>query len=130
MPWGGGSTPDWGPKVQVKNQEDFAVAVKQTYGSPSGKRLWGGQVTVFFKDQPLFDIEGNLLEGRDGDPWFSWAQRQYESQGETKYKAVVWCYEKALSACAAEAVRMELGDSSVEAEVYDPPVPDEDGPPI
>lgn len=124
MPWGGGA-PEWGPKVRVKNQEDFSVAVKQTYSSGSnGKRLWGGQVTVFFKDEPLFDIEGNLLQGRDGDPWFSWAQRSYEAQGETKYKAVVWCYEKALSACAAEAVRMELGDSSVEEQLED------DGPPI
>lgn len=133
MPWGSKEKePEWGPKVQAEGNPEFAIAVRKTYDSgSSGKRLWGGMVTVFYKDEPLFDIEGNVLDGKDG-PWFSWAQRSFVSGGETRYKAVVWCYPRELSQAAVDAVDKHIhADSPSDKSASwrdEPPVADDEPP--
>lgn len=99
----------YGPLIDVDHLVGLAVAVKQSYPKgKSGSRLWAGMITVFYMGKPLFDIEGTLLDGREG-PWFSWAQRAYEKDGQTKYKSVVWCHDKSMSATAAQAVQASMG---------------------
>ena len=121
---GGGYEVTYGPKVEVPDMPDFSWAVKQTYGGQlRGPQLWRGMLTVFYKGREFGDFEAQLIMGKSGTPFVSLPQRSYEDQksGLTKYKAQVWLHMESVKAAAAECVRLELGDSSVE---------EDDGPPL
>lgn len=122
---GGGYEVTYGPKAQVDDLPDFEWAVKQTYGGQlRGPQLWRGMLTVFYKGKEFGDFEAQLIMSkRDDRPFISLPQRSYEDQksGATKYKSQVWLHMESVKQAAAEAVRLEMGDSSVE---------EDDGPPI
>ena len=121
----GGYEVSYGPKVPVEQNglTDFACAVKQTYrGSLKHPVMWRGMLTIFYKDRPFMDIESTLLDGKDGDPYISWPQREYKDQNDQrKWKNMVWVDVKSINAAAAMAVRSELGDSSMDAPADDWP---------
>lgn len=126
MAWGNDG-PSYGPKVEVA-ASDIEVAVSRTYrGEFRSPVMWRGKLTLFYKGSELLEIEGTLLESKQGgDPYVVPPQRAYEDQsGQTKYSNIAYFNAKPLQEALAQAVRMELGDSSTEADT-----PEEDGPPI
>lgn len=127
MPWGGDNTPSYGPKVPVKGSEDLLeVAVSRTYGGQyKAPVIWRGKVTIFFKGSEMMEIETTLLESKKGgDPFITPPQRPYEDRnGQTKYANIAYFHPRELTDAMSEAVRLELGDSSVEE-------PEDDGPPL
>jgi len=107
----------YGPKVDVGSIPGLSVAVRQTYGGqPKKPVMWRGMVTFFWQGQEMMDVECTLLESKQGgDPFPAWPQRQYEdNSGNTKYKSLLWMHSKGMNAATGEAIRMELGDSSLE----------------
>ena len=121
---GGGYDVTYGPKAEVHDLPAFEWAVKQTYGGQlRGPQLWRGMITLFYEGKEFGDFEAQLIQSKTGDPFISLPQRSYEAQnGGMKYKAQVWLSMNNVKDAAAEAVRLELGDSSAEEEDDGPPV--------
>lgn len=103
-----------GPRVNVeKGLPGINVRVTSSYRS--GDDPWRGMVTIAYQQDDLMDIEGSLKDGRNGR-WFAPPSREYEVNGQKKWKNLVWLHDKNLAGAISEAVEKFLspGDAPVD----------------
>jgi hypothetical protein len=102
-----------GPKVPVGWMTEFEWAVRKDYGGTvTATVTWRGMLTLFYKGQPLMDVEIQVVDSQRGR-FASLPQRAYaDPSGVTRYKRLMWLYSAEMRDVMLEAVDQHLSRRS------------------